>query len=70
MEEQDIRQALQLLEDNPNMITEGSFRANAEKWPDNIASFVEGHMEYLRLHPKTDPQQYISNLRLRIRKSR
>jgi hypothetical protein len=70
MEEQDIRQALQVLEEDPNMITNATFRANEEKWPGRSASFVDGHLEYLRLHPKTDPQHYISNLRLRIRKSR
>lgn len=68
MEEDEIRNMLQTMEANPSMVTRPAFRANTEKWPDNEISFVESHIAYLKLHPKTDPNQYLSNLRLMLRK--
>lgn len=68
MDENEIKATLQAMEENPSLVTKSAFRANSEKWPDNTISFVENHLDYLRSHPKTDPEQYLSNLRLRIRK--
>lgn len=68
VDEEEIRTALEGMEDNPSLVTDSAFRANAEKWPENTISFVDRHLEYLRQHPKTDPQHYLSNLRLRLRK--
>ena len=68
MEEDEIRTALQTMETNPTLVTNSAFRANTEKWPTNSISFVENHLNYLKLHPKTDPQHYLSNLRLMLRK--
>lgn len=69
MLEEDIRSALKVMEANPTLVTRPAFRANTEKWPDNEISFVESHVAYLKLHPKTDPQHYLSNLRLMLRKN-
>ena len=69
MDEEEIRTALQVMEANPALVTKSAFRANTEKWPDNTISFVESHMAYLKLHPKTDPQHYLSNLRLMLRRN-
>lgn len=44
--------------------TVSTYNSNSELYPDNKISFVEKHMHYLRTHPNTDPQLYISNLRL------
>ncbi len=46
--------------------TESSYSANSTLYPDNIIPFVDKHMQYLRSHA-TDPQQYVSNLRLMTR---
>jgi len=69
MEEEEIRVALQVIEANPVLVTNSAFRANTEKWPNNTISFVENHLAYLKLHPKTNPQHYLSNLRLILRKN-
>jgi hypothetical protein len=66
--EMEVREALRGMETNPTLVTQSSFRANTEKWPDNKISFVENHIAYLRLHPKTNPSHYLSNLRLMLRK--
>jgi hypothetical protein len=50
-----------------NFITESYYSANASLYPDNLMTFVEKHMEYLRAHPSTDPDYYIANLRLMTR---
>jgi len=44
--------------------TKPSFSANSELHPDHLISFVEKHVNYIRSHPSTDPQHYLSNLRL------
>lgn len=48
--------------------TTSSYAANSDLYPDNTISFVQKHKEYLRTHPATDPQMYLSNLRLMTRK--
>lgn len=44
--------------------TDASYSANSSLYPDNLIPFVAKHMSYLNAHPSTDPQHYISNLRL------
>ena len=68
MDEEEIKSQLKVMETNPALVTNSAFRANGEKWPDHTITFVDRHLEYLRQHPKTDPQQYLSNLRLQLRK--
>jgi hypothetical protein len=48
-------------------ITKPGYTPNSDQYPDNIIPFVDKHLEYLRTHPATDPQHYISNLRLMTR---
>lgn len=69
MDEAEIIIALQKMEDNPSLVAEPAFRANTEKWPGNTISFVDSHLAYLKLHPKTEPEHYLSNLRLMLRKN-
>ncbi len=68
MNEIDIKQALEKMVSDPNMITKSGYRANAEQWPDNRISFIDMHLTYLKAHPAVDPELYLSNLRLKIRK--
>lgn len=57
------------LEADPSFITESAYRANAERWPKNRITFIDIHMEYLNTHPEISVEDYLSNLRLKIRKS-
>ncbi len=68
MNEEEVRQVLVLMEGDSSLITESAFRANSEVWPDNRISFTENHLAYLKGHPSTNPQHYLSNLRLMIKK--
>lgn len=53
-----------------NYVTDQSFIANSEKYTDHLIPFIDKHLAYLHNHPATNPQQYLSNLRLitRIRR--
>lgn len=44
-----------------------SYSADAVRYPDNLIPFVDKHMNYLRVHPKLDPHQYLANIRLMTR---
>lgn len=59
-----VRRQLQSMVADGNYATRSSYSANTALYPDNIIPFVDKHMEYLRNHPATDPQHYLSNLRL------
>jgi len=63
-EGQKTKEALLKMEENPNFNTGSTYSANSEQYPDNLITFTEKHMEYLRLHPRTNPSQYLANLRL------
>jgi hypothetical protein len=56
-----------MLED-PAFITTDAYSPDSANYPDNRISFVDQHLRYLRTHKKVDPVQYLSNLRLMIRK--
>jgi len=47
--------------------TTSSYSANSELYPDHKISFVSKHKDYIFNHPATNPQQYLSNLRLMTR---
>ena len=63
----EIENTLRHMESDSAYMTESSYSANSDLYPDNLISFVEKHMNYLRTHPATDPQHYVSNLRLMTR---
>lgn len=48
-------------------ITQSSFSADSEKYADNLIPFVDKHLAYLRNHPATNPDHYLSNLKLMTR---
>ncbi len=60
----DARQKLMALMRDELHNTPSTYSSNTEVYPDSLIPFVDKHMEYLRVHPNIDPQQYISNLRL------
>ncbi len=59
--------ALRKMADDAAFITEPGYSPNSELYPSHVIPFVEKHIEYLRTHPGTDPQHYLSNLRLMTR---
>ncbi len=63
----EVQESLKAMAKNKMYNTESSYSANSELYPDNLIPFVAKHMEYLRTHPATDPQHYLSNLRLMTR---
>lgn len=63
------RDILKRMEADPSFITKPAYRANTEKWPKHRISFIEIHMEYLNAYPQISTKDYISNLRLKLRKT-
>lgn len=53
---------------DPNMITQDAYTPDTENYPDGRISFVEQHLRYLRTHKSVNPDHYISNLELMIKK--
>ena len=68
IQEDEIVAALKAMVSDPEMITRPSFKANSMLWPDNKMPFVDAHLMYLKNHPALNPEHYLSNLRLMIRK--
>lgn len=66
----EARAILVHMEADPAFITQPAYRANAERWPDHSISFIDIHMEYLGIHPEISTKNYISNLRLKLRKTK
>jgi len=66
--EEEVRAKLENMVDDPNLITLSAYRANTVLWPENTIPFVESHLEYLKNHKTVQPDHYLSNLRLMIRK--
>ena len=63
----EIKKMLHSMAEDLAYNTQSSYSANAAIYTDNVISFVEKHMLYLSTHPTTDPQHYMSNLRLMTR---
>lgn len=69
MTEEEIRQVLIGMVDNPSLVTKPSFRASDTTWSGGNMPFIEDHLDYLKRHPKIDPITYLSNLRIMLRKN-
>jgi len=67
--EDKIIDSLKSLESNPAYLTEPAYRGNIDKWPTHQISFIEFHIGYLKANPALNPQHYINNLRLMLRKT-
>lgn len=68
MAEEDIISQLEAFEADPTMITESLYSPSACDYPDNQMPFKEVHLAYLRKHKNVNPRQYLSNLRIMIKK--
>lgn len=68
MTQENIRAALIVLANDPNMITKSTYSPAANEWPDNKLPFEEYHLAHLLSHKLTNAETYLSNLRLMITK--
>lgn len=68
IDEEDIITRLKVLEDDPTMRSESIYSPAATQWPNNQLPFIERHLAYLRAHKTVNPEHYISNLALMIKK--
>lgn len=64
----EVTAKLQALQDDPTMQTVSKYSPTATQWPDDRLPFVEIHLAYLRTHKLVNPEHYISNLELMIKK--
>jgi hypothetical protein len=62
--QEEIEQALRAMEQDNDYNTASTYSANVGLYPDNKMSFAEKHMAYLKTHVNTNPEMYLSNLRL------
>ncbi|MBL8158970.1 hypothetical protein JNJ66_00775 [Candidatus Saccharibacteria bacterium] len=62
-----IEEILRSLDSDINFSTPATYSADGEHYPDHLIPFVDKHLNYLKTHPTTDPEQYIANLRLKTR---
>lgn len=58
---------LKSMEDDPGYNTQSSYHSDGDRYPNNLISFAEMHLEHLRKFTNIDPMQYISNLKLMTR---
>ena len=65
----EIRAILLKMQSDSSYITKSAYRANADIWPDHRISFIDTHLAYLKAHPQVNPDHYISNLRLKLKKT-
>lgn len=69
LEDAHVREKLTAMETDPGLHSaKSTFSANSEKYPDNQMPFVDKHIAYLMNHPNIDPNQYLANLRLMLRR--
>lgn len=63
----EVRNRLIAMEADPTYITIGAYTSDRETYPDGIMPFVAHHMQYLHRNPLAQWEQYLSNLRLKLR---
>jgi hypothetical protein len=68
MTHEEIIFELKKLQDDPTMTTKSIYSPQANDYPGNQLPFVEIHMNYLRKNKSINPSQYLSNLRIMIKK--
>lgn len=64
----DVTSRLRIMEDDPALITKSTFRVDSSVYPDNQMPFVDFHVAYLKQNQNINPDHYLSNLRIRIRR--
>lgn len=68
LNEQEVTEKLKLLEADPSMQTNDTYSPAAGEFNGSRMPFVDRHLLYLRKHKNVDPDQYISNLAMMIKK--
>jgi hypothetical protein len=66
--QEEIIEKLKAFEADPEMHTTDSYSPMAVEYPNNRMPFVEFHLAYLKSHKNVNPEHYISNLSLMIKK--
>lgn len=68
LDEKELIEKLKLLEQDPTMKTESVYSPSATEDSDSELSFTERHVVYLRKNRHVNPDHYLSNLALMIKK--
>lgn len=64
-----VREKLQAIEKDTSLHKiKTTYSANTDLYPDNQMPFVDKHYDYLLKHPDVDPDQYLANLRLMLKR--
>lgn len=64
-----VREKLEAMENDPLLHSvKSTYNANSELYPDNQMPFRDKHYDYLLKHPDVNPDQYLSNLRLMLKR--
>lgn len=64
-----VREKLLAMQQDPQFTTQASsFSPDSDLYPDGQIPFVDKHIAYLMKYPKLDPDQYLANLKLMLRK--
>lgn len=62
-----IRRTLREMAVNSSYNTASTYTPNTLKYPTNIISFVDRHIDYLSTHPNLEASKYIANIKLMTR---
>lgn len=65
--EAELQAALERMEADNTMSTPTSYTPNSTLYPDHVLTFTDKHLLYLKQHPKLNAEQYLANLRLKVR---
>lgn len=65
---EEITEKLQSFVDDPNMNTTDTYSPAAVDYPNSRMPFIEFHLAYLKSHKNVNPEHYLSNLSLMIKK--
>ena len=69
LEDACVREKLLQMQHDPQLVVQStSFSSDVAYYPDGQIPFVEKHIAYLLQYPKLDPDQYLANLRLKLKK--
>lgn len=69
IEDCNVREVLAKMEaDTTLRRPKSTYSSNTALYPDNQIPFIDKHVAYLLDHPKVDPLQYLSNLKLMLKK--
>lgn len=67
MTEAEVHDALAAMLSDQSLLTEPGYIEDRDHYPDHQGPFIEKHMSYLKNHPKVNPKDYLSNLRIMIK---